>query len=229
MVARTGSPPPYLVAARRRRGWDHMAIYQVDMSNEWDEYAQTWDDDPAARAYAAAASSSLGELLQASALPLAGASILDFGCGTGLLTEQLVTAGATIDAVDTSEVMLEALDAKIAQHGWTTVRTSTDLPDEVARYDLVVCSSVCSFLDDYPSTVGHLVSRLAPAGLFVQWDWERSGDDEHGLTRDQIRHALNTAGLSAIDVHTGFTIEVNGQTMSPLMGHGQRPRHEPES
>ncbi|MGB5756166.1 MAG: class I SAM-dependent methyltransferase [Acidimicrobiales bacterium] len=203
-----------------------MTIYQIDMSNEWDQYAQSWDDDPAARAYAAAAFSSLAEPLQASALPLDGAHVLDFGCGTGLLAEHLVAAGATIDAVDTSRAMLDVLDAKIDQHDWTTVRTSTDLPDEVTRFDLVVCSSVCSFLDDYPSTVDELVSRLIPGGLFVQWDWERTGDDEHGLTRDQIRRTLTAAGLADTDVNTGFTVEVNGQTMSPLMGLGRRPLDE---
>ena len=125
--------------------------------------------------------------------------------------------------------MLDALDVKINQYDWTTVHTSTDLPNGGRAFALVVCSSVCSFLDDYPSTVEVLVSRLAPGGLFVQWDWEPTGDDEHGLARHQIRHTLTATGLAAIAVHTGFTIEVNGQAMSPLMGHGRRPHHEPES
>lgn len=191
------------------------------MGNEWDEYAGSWDDDPAARAYAAAAFGSLSELLGASALQ--EATVLDFGCGTGLLTEYLVTGGATIEAVDTSNAMLDVLDAKIDRYGWSAVHTSSDPPEVVDGFDLVVCSSVCSFLADYPSAVGELASRLAPGGLFVQWDWERSGDDGHGLTPDQIRAALTAAGLTAIDVRPGFAIEVNDQIMSPLMGHGRRP------
>jgi 2-polyprenyl-3-methyl-5-hydroxy-6-metoxy-1,4-benzoquinol methylase len=190
------------------------------MDNEWDQYAQGWDDDPATRAYAAAAFGSLTELLQTSSRSLQGASVLDFGCGTGLLTEHLVASGATVEAVDSSIAMLDALTIKIDQGGWTTVRTSTQLPGP-SRFDLVVCSSVCAFLDDYPATAADLVSRLGADGLFVQWDWERTDNDDHGLTRTQIHKALTCAGLTDVDVRTGFTIEVNGQAMAPLMGYGR--------
>jgi SAM-dependent methyltransferase len=118
------------------------------------------------------------------------------------------------------------LAAKIDRHGWTSVRTGTELPDEAAQFDLVVCSSVCAFLDDYRSTVTELVSRLAPGGLLVQWDWERTGDEEHGLTRDEIRDTLGGAGLVDVEVGVGFTIEIEGQAMSPIMGHGRRPHTE---
>jgi len=207
---------------------DGVATYQLDVSNEWDQYAQSWDDDPGARAYATAAFGSLVELARTSATTLDGAHVLDFGCGTGLLTEHLVAAGANIDAVDTSRAMLDTLDAKIDQHGWTTVRTATELPGESSRFDLVVCSSVCSFLDDYLATVETLVSRLNPGGLFVQWDWEQTDDDEHGLTRNRIRDALTDAGLADIDVRTAFTVEVGDQNMAPLVGHGRWPHREPE-
>ena len=147
----------------------------------------------------------------------------DFGCGTGLLSERLVAEGATVEAVDTSTAMLEVLDAKIVQHGWAGVRTSRELPPESARFDLVVCSSVCSFLEDYQGTVDELAARLQPGGLLVQWDWERTEDDHHGLTRDEIMETLTRVGLVNASVGTGFAIQVDGQTMSPLMGHGQRP------
>lgn len=193
------------------------------MGNEWDEYAKGWDDDPMARAYAAAAFSSLVELLPASDTTLERARVLDFGCGTGLLTEHLVAAGATVEAVDTSQAMLEALDAKILKHAWTTVRTYTDLPHDVAGFDLVVCSSVCSFLDDYPGTVAQLAAHLRPGGLFVQWDWERVDDDPHGLSRDEIVDALTRAGLGRVSVTPAFAERVGDVVMQPLIGWGQRP------
>ena len=193
------------------------------MDDEWDQYAESWDNDPTTSAYAAAAFDSLTELVQVSGLSLHGANVLDFGCGTGLLTEHLVAAGASIDAVDTSNAMLNALAAKIDRYGWSTVRISTRLPESVPRFDLVVCSSVCAFLPDYPSAVQELASHLGPGGLFVQWDWERTDDNDHGLTRTQIHRALAAAGFTDVGVRTGFTIEVNDQAMSPLMGYGRQP------
>lgn len=154
---------------------------------------------------------------------LDGADVVDFGCGTGLLTERLVAAGATVVAVDTSTAMLEVLDAKIVQHRWTGVRTDTALPSQGVTFDVIVCSSVCSFLEDYPGTIGELVTRLRPDGLFVQWDWERTDDDPFGLTREEILAAMTQAGLVDGIVSEAFTIEADGQPMTPLIGHGRRP------
>ncbi len=194
--------------------------FQVSPANEWDDLADEWDDNEAARAYAAAAMASLRRLVSDS--ELAGARVLDFGCGTGLLTEQLVAAGATVDAVDTSTAMLAVVDAKTATQGWTDVRTSTSLPDDHAAFDLVVCSSVCSFLDDYPATAADLVARLRSGGRFIQWDWERTGDDAHGLTRTEIEQTLSAVGLVDVRVNDAFTVSIADLTMTPIMGHGRR-------
>ena len=192
--------------------------------NEWDEYAADWDTDEAARRYSEAAFTALVERLSARSLSLEGARVIDFGCGTGLLTERLIAAGAQVDAVDTSPAMLAVLDAKIIERGWAGVRTSNELAGLTGPYDLVVCSSVCSFLDDYPATVQRLVADLRPGGLFVQWDWERTEGDEtgSGLTRTEVAQALRAAGLGDVSVGIGFTAVVGEDTMSPLMGLGAR-------
>lgn len=195
------------------------------MGSEWDEYAAGWDEDPAARAYAAAAFGSLVDLLQSFGLTLDGARVCDFGCGTGLLTERLVDRVASIDAVDSSTAMLAVLDAKAERHGWTTVATMPAPAEPTAPYDLVVCSSVCGFLDDYPGAVAALVSMIRAGGLFVQWDWEADpgAGAADGLTRAEIREALTAAGLESVQVDVGFHVDFEGETMAPIMGVGRRP------
>ncbi|MEM7285413.1 MAG: methyltransferase domain-containing protein [Actinomycetota bacterium] len=195
------------------------------MEDEWAPYASTWDSDPAARLYAQEAFGSLTALLDRTDLGLAGAEVLDFGAGTGLLTERLVDAGAAVVAVDTSAAMIEVLQAKIAERGWTGVTAGVDLPGPSLRFDLVACSSVCSFLEDYPGAARDLAGRLRPGGLFVQWDWEGAVDEEgetHGLTRAEISDALTGAGLGGVAVETGFSVDYEGETMAPLMGYGTR-------
>ena len=192
---------------------------------EWDAYAAGWDDDAAARAYAAAAFASLLDRAADVSFVIDGTDGCDFGCGTGLLTERLAGRCDHIDAVDTSPAMLAVLDAKVDRHGWTNVRTATALPQPPLPYDLVVCSSVCAFVDDYAATARRLVRRLRPGGLFVQWDWELDPDDDepHGLERDRIAEVLSDAGLAGVLVTTAFTVEVEHQSMSPLMGSGRTP------
>lgn len=193
--------------------------------NEWDAVAGEWDDSEAVRAYAAAAFESLKRIAEENGMSLDGARVIDFGCGTGVLTERLVAAGAEVLAIDSSPAMLAAVDRKIAELGWTTVRTSPDLTVADGPFDLVVCSSVCGFLDDYPAVAGGLASKLRAGGVFVQWDWERIDGDEsdHGLSRSEISEALGAAGLERIEVGPDFAIDIEGDSVRPLLGTGRRP------
>ena len=190
----------------------------------WDDEAATWEN-VATRAYAEAAFDSLERLLLDHRTPLAGAYVCDFGCGTGLLTERLADHCSRIDAVDTSAAMIEVLKAKIARLHWSHVRPCTELPASPLQYDVIVCSSVCAFLDDYAGTVKRLALRLKPGGFFLQWDWELNPDDEEpmGLSRRGIRDCLQDAGLDVLSVDTAFTIVVDGQSMTPLLGAGKKP------
>ena len=193
-------------------------------SSEWDEYADGWDDDTAARTYAGAAFDSLQALAESHGFVIDGTVALDFGCGTGLLTERLADVCDRIDAVDSSPAMLAVLDAKVECRGWRHVKTMRDVASSEAAYDLIVCSSVCAFLDDYPGTAAQLVDRLRPGGLFAQWDWERNPDDDepHGMTRGEIRETLTDAGLTSVTADIAFRVDVEGETMAPLIGAGRK-------
>ena len=52
------------------------------MSDEWYEYAENWDVDPEVEPYAKNAFSELLDNINFN-----GLSVLDFGCGTGALTQ----------------------------------------------------------------------------------------------------------------------------------------------
>lgn len=209
---------------------------------DWNEYADGWDDNDAVRAYASAAFGSLERLCDRTGVSLDGARVLDFGCGTGLLAEKLASLARSVLAVDSSAAMISVLQQKVTRSSLSNihplqcvvsrslVKTHELFQEE---FDLVVCSSVCGFLDDYPDTVSMLAARLRPGGLFVQWDWELdpdAHDDDNddddgpsGLTRDAIRSALSEARLEIVQVDTGFEIMVDGERMAPLIGVGQRP------
>ncbi len=194
------------------------------MSSEWDEVAAAWDEAPTVRAYAAAAFESLVDLASMAGVDLDGARACDFGCGTGLLTDRLAERCASVDAIDTSPAMLAAVRAKIDDHRWVHVQTFDALPPAAEPYDVVVCSSVLSFVDDHPDTVADLTTRLRRGGLFVQWDWEAEPDDpDHaGLTRAAIECALADADLVGGTVEAAFTIEADGELMRPLCAWGLR-------
>ena len=193
--------------------------------SEWDEYAATWDDDATVQAYADGVVASLVSLGEAVGLDLDGARLCDFGCGTGLLTERLAGRCAQIDAIDTSPAMLDALGTKIDRNEWRHVRPLDQLPSTPQGYDVIVCSSVLAFVDDYAGQVTTLARHLAAGGVFVQWDWELDpdADDPYGLAPAEIRQTLEDAGLVEVAVGVGFEVTVDGEMMRPLMGSGRRP------
>ncbi len=197
----------------------------------WDEYADGWDDDPAVQTYAKAAFQSLQALVESDGLKLQGARALDFGCGTGLLTTQIASAADQVVGLDMSSAMIRVLDQKIQTMGLANLKTFAgpieqgiaEKPELFgAPFDLVTCSSVCAFVDDYPATVRTLTGLLQEGGAFVQWDWEldESADEPFGLSQKQIEAALQGAGLTQVQARVGFDVEFEGQRMRPLLGFG---------
>ena len=199
---------------------------------DWDEHARGgWDANESVREYSKAAFASLLRTYAELGVSLEGIRALDFGCGTGLLTEQLAAVVREVVAVDTAREMIAVLEAKQTAGALDNVSPLyAEVTPELLKtntlfkvpFDLVVCSSVCAFLDDYPSMVSSLAARLRPGGMFVQWDWALDPEDEDpfGLTRDEIHAALSGAGLKAVHVDAAFTIETRHGLATPLMGTG---------
>ena len=64
------------------------------------------------------------------------------------------------------------------------------------KFDLIVASSVCSFLPGYEKTLALLKSLLVPGGSFIQWDWQATeGNSDFGLNRERILSAYDKVGL----------------------------------
>ncbi|MCO4773789.1 MAG: class I SAM-dependent methyltransferase [Deltaproteobacteria bacterium] len=195
----------------------------------WDDEAATWDGNSAVRAYGAAALRSLGEVLDGRGASLTGARVLDFGCGTGLLTVAMAADAEGVVGLDLSAAMVGVLAGKGVKNV-TALAGDIDsiLPHPAlpsGGFDLVTCSSVCAFLPDYPAAVRRLASLLTPGGLFVQWDWELdpAAEEPMGLTREAMEDALGAAGLGDIVVAVGFEEPFEGHVMAPLLAVGQRP------
>jgi amino acid adenylation domain-containing protein len=108
---------------------------------------------------------------------IAGARVLEIGCGSGLLLRELVPATAAYTGIDPSSVAVESCREWVADQGLKAVlhtgfaHQATDLAD--GSYDLVVLASVVQFfpgpgyLDDVLEQCARL---LAPGGRIVLAD-----------------------------------------------------------
>ncbi|ATD01495.1 class I SAM-dependent DNA methyltransferase [Pseudoalteromonas spongiae] len=188
------------------------------MSNSWDEYADGWDNNQDVVLYAENAFKSLTQYTE-----LNGLRVLDFGCGTGLLTEKVAKQAAEIIAIDTSAKMIDVLNAK----SLTNVRTlCCELSEHEIKnnplltegFDLIIASSVCAFVPNYQQLLTLFKRLLNQSGTFVQWDWQRNEQDDFGFTPEMITQGYESANLLVESVTNGFSLTSNNSTMQVLMG-----------
>lgn len=193
------------------------------MANEWDEYAANWEKDQATGQFSQSVFSELEKLIN-----LEDVRVLDFGCGTGLLSQKLSPLVKDIVAIDGSEAMVEELDKKELPN----VEPVVDLlsrglaaqhPAFRRQFDLVVASSVCGFLPNFQDSVSLIYTLLEDDGLFVHWDWLVEDESAHyGLSVQKIENVLSAAGFDDVQVSVPFEIDAGKGAQKVVMGVGRR-------
>ena len=192
------------------------------MSNEWDEYAESWDVDPTVEEYAQNAFSELVENID-----INGLAVLDFGCGTGALTQLMSPKVESIVAIDPSSKMIKHLDKKALNNvssisDYLSKDLVKTLPEFENKFDLIVASSVCGFLPDYDATLSLLKSLLKNGGFFVQWDWLSNDDSsDMGLSEKRVKQAFVANGFVNTRVNIPFIMSSSKGNMSVLMAIGK--------
>lgn len=194
-------------------------------ASEWDDFATDWDTDTDVRDYAAKAFASWEAKVAPEIARLSDCRVLDFGCGTGLLSERLAGRCGRVIAIDSSPKMIEVLERKIERSGAGNVVASVATVDDKSiasdpllaeKFDLVVASSVCSFLPDYEVTLRALASLLVAGGRFVQWDWVSD------MPEGRIREAFDAAALVERFIGQAFCMESREGSAAVVMGVGQK-------
>jgi 2-polyprenyl-6-hydroxyphenyl methylase/3-demethylubiquinone-9 3-methyltransferase len=101
---------------------------------------------------------------------LSGLSILDVGCGGGILTEPLARLGADVTGIDPAEENVAAARMHGGQVGLEIdYRASTieAVSEEGKRFDLVVASEVVEHVADIGLFLHHCAECVKPGGLLV--------------------------------------------------------------
>ena len=112
-------------------------------------------------------------------------AVLDYGCGIGNLTEQLVTAFSDVHAFDPSQ---KSLDVARRRAPGATFHTSADeLPN--ARFEAIVVAGVLHHVPplERPRLIAQLHDKLAPGGKLVVF--------EHNPLNPLTRRAVNACAF----------------------------------
>lgn len=189
-------------------------------SNRFDERAATWDDDPAKVERARAIAERIREVLALDP----EMRLLEYGSGTGLVTQALRDQVGPVTLADSSQGMLEVLRAKVAAgtiadaRVWDLDLARDPVPDE--RFDLVVSVMVLHHIPDLRPVLEGFAALLAAGGRLCVADLEREdgsfhGDDfegHHGFDRRELASQLEAAGFAEIRFRHGCEITREGRT-----------------
>jgi 2-polyprenyl-6-hydroxyphenyl methylase/3-demethylubiquinone-9 3-methyltransferase len=101
---------------------------------------------------------------------LAGLSILDVGCGGGILSEPLARLGARVTGLDPAEENVSVARLHAARGGLAIDYRATTAEAVAAggeRFDVVLAMEVVEHVADVPAFIAACAEMVKPGGLFV--------------------------------------------------------------
>lgn len=189
-------------------------------TQRFDQAAATWDDNPRRVSLAKAVAEAIGKRVQLSPTM----AVLDFGCGTGLLTLNLRPRVGAITGADTSSGMLEALRRKLTDQGLTGVESFQLRPEEGyairGTYDLIVSSMTLHHVPELVPLFRRFRDHLREGGQVALADLDTEDGSFHdqvedvfhlGFERDQVTDWLREAGFEGIETVTAHEMRRNGR------------------
>ena len=97
--------------------------------------------------------------------------VLDFGCGSGAITNKIAKEVKAIDAIDISSGMLEFAQKQAKENAITNINYrqvsifDKDFKDEA--FDVILAFNVLHYIEDMPNHVVRINSLLKPNGIFI--------------------------------------------------------------
>lgn len=133
-----------------------------------------------------------------------GDSVLDLGCGTGLLAAELAREGRVIDGVDLSPRMLQHARAKGLYRQLHASELVAFLIDARSEWELITATDVFIYVANLQPVYDALLPRLAPGGWFA-FSLERSADEATQLPAATGRYRHSPERAAAELAAAGFT------------------------
>jgi len=166
----------------------------------------------------------------ASHAPLEGASVLDVGCGGGILAEAMAKRGARVTGIDLSEKALRVAELHLHESKLDIRYEKSAVEEMVGEFDVVTCMELLEHVPDPASMVSSCARLVRPGGRVFFSTINRNPKSylfavlgaEYVLrllpkgTHDYMRF-IKPSELSRWTRSTGLrTLEMTGMTYNPI-------------
>lgn len=185
----------------------------VSDTDRFDQAATTWDEEPRRVTLARAVADEIGRQVNLSP----EIDVLDFGCGTGLLTLALRPLVHRVTGVDTSSGMLGVLRQKVHAQGLANVeivRLDPELPLSLGtRFHLIVSSMALHHVQDLATLFRRFHELLHAGGRIALADLDREDGSFHedgrgvfhlGFERSEILSLLTSTRFAELGATTAI-------------------------
>jgi ubiquinone/menaquinone biosynthesis C-methylase UbiE len=194
---------------------------QSEEKRDFDKEAAQWDANPGRMKLA----HEVADTIIREAKPSRDMDVLDFGCGTGLVTLRLQPLVRTILGADSSQGMLDVLEEKIRIQGIANARTCfVDFKNhdciEGRGFHLIVSSMTLHHVPDTAGLFAQWHEILLPGGLLCFADLDAEDGSFHsdntgvfhkGFDREHLKELLLSAGFQDVHDTTAATMTMDVQ------------------
>jgi tRNA (cmo5U34)-methyltransferase len=202
-------------------------------TDRFDKVARTWDADARRVALTIAVATEIEHQVGLTQTM----DVLDFGCGTGLLTLALAPLVRTVMGADSSEGMLAVLEQKVRSQHLASVRSylvgdSTPLAG-AGRFDLITSCMALHHVQDVTALVEQFRAMLLPHGRIALADLDAEDGTFHdagvsdvhhrGFDREWLRQLLSEHGFVGLRDTTVFVHQRNGREYPVFLIAGTLP------
>jgi len=202
-------------------------------TRDFNAAAATWDEEPGRVRMADSVARAIRETIRLSP----EMDVLDFGCGTGLLTLRLQPFVRTITGIDTAPGMLAVLEKKVRDQDLSNVRAQLvdvehgEVP--AGKFDSVVSSMTFHHIRDVGPVIGRLAALIRPGGCLAVADLDSDEGKFHdsnagvfhfGFDRCAMMKQFEAAGLCSIRNRTAAIVTRPSGTFTVFLMTGEKPR-----
>jgi ubiquinone/menaquinone biosynthesis C-methylase UbiE len=173
----------------------------------FDARAAAWDEDP----FKVKLANDIADTIIREIAPAKDMNVLDYGCGSGLVTLRLQPFVKSITGMDSSKGMLEALRSKVEKQNLKNVHIRfMDLEQRAEADDtfhLIVSSMTLHHIEKPVKLLKRFYDLLLPGGRLGIADLDREDGAFHkdntsvihfGFERTQLKELLVNAGFGSV-------------------------------
>lgn len=160
----------------------------------FDSQAAEWDDNPARAALAKGIAAAIRENVPLEK-PM---SAMEFGCGTGLISREILPLVGTIKAIDLSPGMIGQLQKQITENSLQNITAQcldifTDPPNE--SFDFIFSGMALHHVSDTDVLLDALTELLTPCGFIALADLDLEDGTFHDEAAEPVHHGFDRAEL----------------------------------